>query len=87
MPAPMFSSEPRRSSQQQALVDDPLTLFDDVTSEHAKYKLPDRNVLRTSLVKEGASRRDRGAIADLLVQTLAHFGVEANVIGQTRARA
>src|SRR4051794_22437108 len=82
MPAPMFSSEPPPLVTQHALVDDPLTLFDDVTSEHAEYKLPDRNVLRTSLVKEGTSDETAARIADLLVQTLAHFGVEANVIGQ-----
>ena len=75
--APMFSL-----AEHGRLVEEPPTLFDDMTLEHAEYKLPDRNVLRTSPVKEGASAETAARIADLLVQTLAHFGVEANVIGQ-----
>ena len=83
VPAPMFSSEPASLlAEHGRLVDDPPTLFDDMTLEHAEYKLPDRNVLRASPVKEGASEETAARIADLLVQTLAHFGVEANVIGQ-----
>jgi S-DNA-T family DNA segregation ATPase FtsK/SpoIIIE len=82
-PAPMFSGEPAPLLAQHApLVDDPLTLFDDMTSEHAEYTLPDRHVLRASPAKEAASAETAARIADLLVQTLAHFGVDANVIGQ-----
>jgi S-DNA-T family DNA segregation ATPase FtsK/SpoIIIE len=81
--APMFSSDPAPLTGQHAqLVEDPPTLFEDMTSEHAEYKLPDRDVLRTSPVKEGASEETAARIADLLVQTLSHFGVDANVIGQ-----
>jgi S-DNA-T family DNA segregation ATPase FtsK/SpoIIIE len=75
-PSPLFSGE------HASLVDDPLTLFDDVTSEHAEYQLPDRNVLRISPDKPGSSEETSARVADLLVQTLAHFGVDANVIGQ-----
>ncbi len=83
VPAPMFNSGPEPLVAQHAkLVDDPPTLFDDMTSEHAEYKLPDRDVLRVSAPKEGASEETAARIADLLVQTLAHFGVDANVIGQ-----
>jgi DNA segregation ATPase FtsK/SpoIIIE, S-DNA-T family len=74
--APFFSTEPAPLVVQQE------QLFDDVTSEHAEYKLPDRDVLRLSPAKEGASAETSARVADLLVQTLAHFGVEANVIGQ-----
>jgi len=81
--APMFSTEPAPFTGQHAkLVEDPPTLFDDMTAEHAEYKLPDRDVLRTSPVKEAASEETAARIADLLVQTLSHFGVDANVIGQ-----
>ena len=81
--APMFSTDPAQLTGQHAqLVEDPPTLFDDMTSEHAEYKLPDRDVLRISPVKEGASEETAARIADLLVQTLSHFGVDANVIGQ-----
>jgi DNA segregation ATPase FtsK/SpoIIIE, S-DNA-T family len=75
-PSPLFSGEIA------SLVQDPLTLFDDVTSEHAEYKLPDRSVLRISPDKPGSSEETSARVADLLVQTLAHFGVDANVIGQ-----
>ncbi|MDX6469203.1 MAG: segregation ATPase FtsK/SpoIIIE, family, partial [Gaiellaceae bacterium] len=82
-PAPMFSSEPPPLvTQHESLVDDPPTLFDALPSEHAAYKLPDRSVLRISPEKEGTSDETAARIADLLVQTLAHFGVDANVIGQ-----
>jgi DNA segregation ATPase FtsK/SpoIIIE, S-DNA-T family len=81
--APMFSAEPAQLTGQHAqLVEDPPTLFDDMTSEHAEYKLPNRDVLRVSAVKEAASEETAARIADLLVQTLSHFGVDANVIGQ-----
>ncbi|MCW2977281.1 MAG: translocase FtsK, partial [Actinomycetia bacterium] len=79
-PAPSFSSEPAPLVAQHAqLVDDPPTLFDDMTSEHSEYKLPDRSVLRVSAAKEGTSEETAARIAELLVQTLSHFGVDANV--------
>jgi DNA segregation ATPase FtsK/SpoIIIE, S-DNA-T family len=79
----MFSSEPPPLvHQHEALVDDPPTLFDALPAEHAEYKLPDRDVLRVSPSKEGPSDETAARVADLLVQTLSHFGVAANVIGQ-----
>ncbi|TML51180.1 MAG: hypothetical protein E6G16_07715 [Actinobacteria bacterium] len=47
-PAPLQTEPP-------ALFEDPPTLFDEVTSEHAEYKLPDAGVLRIS--PEGRPRR------------------------------
>src|SRR5439155_1384835 len=44
--------------------------------------LPDRQVVRTSPEKADASGETAARVADLLVQTLAHFGIEATVIGQ-----
>ncbi|MEN3341384.1 MAG: segregation ATPase FtsK/SpoIIIE, family [Actinomycetota bacterium] len=76
VPAPLLSVEPGR------LVEDPPTLFDDVTVEHADYRLPDRETLRASPVKEAAAGESSARVADLLVQTLAHFGIDANVVGQ-----
>jgi len=75
-PSPLVHAEPA------PLVEDPMTLFDDMTSEHQEYKLPDRNVLRTSPEKAATTEEAGARVAELLVQTLAHFGVEANVIGQ-----
>jgi S-DNA-T family DNA segregation ATPase FtsK/SpoIIIE len=74
-PAPLQTEPP-------ALLDDPPTLFDEVTSEHAEYKLPDAGVLRISPEHGDDSGETAAKVAELLVQTLAHFGVEATVIGQ-----
>src|SRR5438093_1481208 len=74
-PAP-FQTEP------PALLEDPPTLFDEVTSEHAEYRLPDAGVLRISPEHGEDSGETAARVAELLVQTLAHFGVEATVIGQ-----
>ncbi|HEU5213918.1 MAG TPA: DNA translocase FtsK [Gaiellaceae bacterium] len=74
-PAPLQTEPP-------ALFEDPPTLFDEVTSEHAEYKLPDAGVLRVSPERGDESGEAAARVAELLVQTLAHFGVEATVIGQ-----
>ena len=65
-----------------ALIEDPPTLFDELTSEHAEYRLPDAGVLRVSPEQSDDSGETAARVAELLVQTLAHFGVEATVIGQ-----
>ncbi|HEY4413515.1 MAG TPA: DNA translocase FtsK [Gaiellaceae bacterium] len=75
-PPPLMSLEPEPLVVQQE------QLFEDVTSEHADYRLPDRSVLNRSPEKAGASEETSARVAELLVQTLAHFGVEATVIGQ-----
>src|SRR6478672_2721184 len=74
-PAPLQTEPP-------ALFEDPPTLFDEVTSEHAEYQLPDAGVLRISPEHGEDSGETAARVAELLVQTLAHFGVEATVIGQ-----
>jgi DNA segregation ATPase FtsK/SpoIIIE, S-DNA-T family len=80
--SPLVHAEPAPLVAQQPLADDPLTLFDDVTSEHVEYRLPDASVLRAAPEVAGTSDETSARVADLLVQTLAHFGVDANVIGQ-----
>ncbi len=59
------------------------SVFEGATSaEHTEYRLPDRKLLRRSPAT-AASNGDAGArVADLLVRTLAEFGVEASVVGQ-----
>ena len=74
-PAPLQTEPP-------ALLEDPPTLFDEVTSENAEYRLPDSGVLRVSPERDDVSGEAAARVAELLVQTLAHFGVEATVIGQ-----
>jgi S-DNA-T family DNA segregation ATPase FtsK/SpoIIIE len=76
LPPPLLTSEP------PPLVDEQPTLFDEVTSENVTYELPDPGVLRTSPARDGESGEAAARVAELLVQTLAHFGVEATVIGQ-----
>ncbi len=75
-PLPLVSLEP------EPLVVHQEPLFEDVTAEHPDYKLPDRSVLNRSPEKSGATGEASARVAELLVQTLAHFGVEAIVIGQ-----
>jgi S-DNA-T family DNA segregation ATPase FtsK/SpoIIIE len=74
-PAPLQTEPP-------ALLEDPPTLFDEVTAEHPEYRLPDAGVLRISPEQGDDSGETAARVAELLVQTLAHFGVEATVIGQ-----
>jgi DNA segregation ATPase FtsK/SpoIIIE, S-DNA-T family len=75
-PSPLLSVEPEPLVVQQQ------QLFEDVTREHAEYKLPDRSVLQVSQVRDDDSGETSARVAELLVQTLAHFGIEANVVGQ-----
>jgi S-DNA-T family DNA segregation ATPase FtsK/SpoIIIE len=75
-PAPLLVHEP------EPLHADAPTLFD--TSESATdpaYRLPDRAVLRASPAA-GPQVDAGGRIADALVQTLAHFGIDATIVGQ-----
>jgi DNA segregation ATPase FtsK/SpoIIIE, S-DNA-T family len=74
-PAPLQTEPP-------ALLEDPPTLFDEVTSENAEYRLPEAGVLRVSQEHGDDSGETAARVAELLVQTLAHFGIEATVIGQ-----
>jgi S-DNA-T family DNA segregation ATPase FtsK/SpoIIIE len=47
-----------------------------------EYELPDRNLLKTSKPGAGPSSDANQRVAEALVTCLAHFGVEATVIGQ-----
>ncbi|MDQ2983030.1 MAG: DNA translocase FtsK [Actinomycetota bacterium] len=58
------------------------SLFDAGATPRADYRLPDREILRSSPPSSGASADQSARVAELLSQTLAHFGVEASVIGQ-----
>jgi S-DNA-T family DNA segregation ATPase FtsK/SpoIIIE len=49
---------------------------------HAEYQLPDRSLLRRSRPASGQPAKAAERTAETLVQTLAHFGIEATVIGQ-----
>jgi DNA segregation ATPase FtsK/SpoIIIE, S-DNA-T family len=58
------------------------TLFDPPEPIHADYKLPDRSLLHVSKPGAGPNGEAGQRVADALVTCLAHFGVEATVIGQ-----
>jgi DNA segregation ATPase FtsK/SpoIIIE, S-DNA-T family len=57
------------------------SLFE-LSSEHAEYTLPDRKLLQRSPAAPAKGGETDGRVADLLVRTLAEFGVDASVIGQ-----
>jgi S-DNA-T family DNA segregation ATPase FtsK/SpoIIIE len=63
------------------LNEDPPTLFD-LPATRGDYKLPDPSALRQSKAATGPSKETTAATAELLVTTLASFGVEARVTGQ-----
>jgi S-DNA-T family DNA segregation ATPase FtsK/SpoIIIE len=50
--------------------------------ERAEYRLPDRALLRRSRPANGQPAKAAERTAETLVQTLAHFGIEATVVGQ-----
>jgi S-DNA-T family DNA segregation ATPase FtsK/SpoIIIE len=59
------------------------SLFDAGPVEtHPEYQLPDRNILRRAPAASELSSDVAERTAGALVQTLAHFGVEATIVGQ-----
>src|ERR687887_388768 len=73
-PPPLLVEEPEPEEAE--------TLFHAPAEAHTEYRLPDRNVLRRSPEATPASAEAGARIAEALVQTLAHFGVEAKISGQ-----
>jgi DNA segregation ATPase FtsK/SpoIIIE, S-DNA-T family len=74
-PAPLLLEDPETAPDQTSLFD----VGEAVTKD---YRLPDRKILRHSPAVSGNSADQNARVAEALVQTLAHFGVEATVIGQ-----
>ena len=54
----------------------------EMSSEHSEYRLPDRDLLRSSPAGATAKSDTSAKTADLLVRTLSEFGVDATVLGQ-----
>jgi DNA segregation ATPase FtsK/SpoIIIE, S-DNA-T family len=76
-PPPMLfeeDPEPDEPPTQEVLFDPPET--------NADYHLPDRGLLKVSKPGGGPSGEANQRVAEALVTCLAHFGVEATVIGQ-----
>ena len=61
---------------------DQASLFDVGEAVAKDYRLPDRGILRRSPAGTRNSSDQNARVAEALAQTLAHFGVEASVIGQ-----
>ena len=74
-PTPLLLDNPETASDQTSL-------FDVGEAVAKDYRLPDRAILRRSPAGTGNSADQNARVAEALVQTLAHFGVEASVIGQ-----
>jgi S-DNA-T family DNA segregation ATPase FtsK/SpoIIIE len=73
-PVPLLLEDEPEEPEEQSLFD--------VGAPAKDYRLPDRTILRNSPKGAGASADQNAKVAEALVQTLAHFGVEATVIGQ-----
>jgi DNA segregation ATPase FtsK/SpoIIIE, S-DNA-T family len=58
------------------------SLFDATPSPAGDYRLPDRGILQRSAPGTGPSVQASERIAEALVQTLSHFGIDATVIGE-----
>ncbi|MBA2462653.1 MAG: DNA translocase FtsK, partial [Actinobacteria bacterium] len=76
----------RLSQHPPLLVDEPdeetqSTLFD-LPREEGEYVLPDRSVLKSSPPQGGSTSQANARTAETLLQALAHFGVEATIVGQ-----
>ncbi len=81
-PAPLLlQSEPQEQEDEAEPEANPLPLFD-LGEQPGDYRLPDRAILHRSTVTAGPSKDASRRIAESLVQTLAHFGVQATVIGE-----
>jgi S-DNA-T family DNA segregation ATPase FtsK/SpoIIIE len=65
----------------EPLRDDPQTLFE-LPASTPDYRLPDPSILKRSKAQGGPSKESGARTAELLVNTLASFGVDANVVGQ-----
>ncbi len=81
-PDVVVSNEPPPLLVAGSVDQDPDTLFDVTELEHQDYRLPERSLLRHS---NGAAKTDPAAaerIGEALIQTLAHFGIDANLVGR-----
>ena len=76
-----LSEPPQLLLDPDGVTDEQTTLFD-APREEGEYVLPDRGVLKTSpAIASGVNKADQRT-AETLVTALAHFGVEATIVGQ-----
>jgi S-DNA-T family DNA segregation ATPase FtsK/SpoIIIE len=75
-PPPLLPPEP----EDESTGEDAALVFD-APAGAAEYRLPDRTLLKASPPSRADSADVSARTAQVLVQTLAHFGVEATVVG------
>jgi S-DNA-T family DNA segregation ATPase FtsK/SpoIIIE len=83
--SPAGSAEPPAlvlHNEPEADTDEGMPAFDEPATKHGEYRLPDRAILRPSPAVPRGQAETSAHTADLLVQTLAHFGVDATIVGQ-----
>ena len=79
----LVSSEPPTlvpDEPEEEADDEHPSLFD--VTEVGEYRLPDREILHTSKPNAGSSAEAGARVAEILLQALANFGIEATLVGQ-----
>jgi S-DNA-T family DNA segregation ATPase FtsK/SpoIIIE len=64
----------------EELADEHPSLFN--VNEVGEYRLPDREILRTSRPNTASSAEASARVAEILIQALANFGVQATLLGE-----
>src|ERR687895_2552722 len=59
-----------------------ISLFDAPPPDRSAYRLPDRSLLQKSKPATGSSAEAGARVAEVLVQTLSNFAIDATVVGQ-----
>jgi S-DNA-T family DNA segregation ATPase FtsK/SpoIIIE len=78
---PALEPETQPDAFPEALTEEQPALFD-LPASTPDYRLPDAGVLRHSKASAGPSKESGEHTAELLVSTLASFGVDAHVVGR-----
>jgi len=81
-PPVLLHVEPEDNVAEQTAENTQETLFDPPAPARVDYKLPERSLLHVSKPGAGPNSEASQRVAEALVTCLAHFGVEATVIGQ-----
>jgi S-DNA-T family DNA segregation ATPase FtsK/SpoIIIE len=80
-PPPLLPPEPEVEPDDEPTADDTALDFEPPATGGGEYRLPDRALLKASPPTRSDSADVSARTAQVLVQTLAHFGVEATVVG------
>ena len=77
-PPPLLVEETREENAAPPVAEE--SVFD--VTEFGEYELPDAGLLRVSPPRKGKSGENHARVAEILVSTLANFGVDASVVGE-----